>query len=70
MSTLTDEIRRLRQDEPDVALILDTYEEAENIYREALGAMGVVGERMSMARDSSDVVVSFGNETTTSGHND
>ena len=40
MNGLTNELRRLREDDQDVALILDVFREIERVYRDTLEAMG------------------------------
>ena len=59
MNSLTDELRRLREQEPDVALILDTFEEIERVYRDTLEAMGVTGKHTLEAKNSAEVTISF-----------
>jgi formylmethanofuran dehydrogenase subunit B len=59
MPTLSDELKRLRQSNADVALILDTYAGIDRVYRESLQAMGAAGTTAGEVRNSADVVVTF-----------
>jgi len=61
MSNLINEqLRQLCEDDPDLALILDVYEETERVYREALEAMGVASKHTIEVKNSAEVTISFG----------
>jgi hypothetical protein len=53
---MTDVLSRLRT---EIGQILDLYEETENIYREALRAMGQMSEPMPESKSSAEVTVSL-----------
>lgn len=55
----SDQLMRLRQDDPDVASVLDVYSEIERVYSEALQAMGVSKKISAEVKNSADVIVSF-----------
>jgi hypothetical protein len=52
-------LNRLREDDPDVAHILDVFGEIERIYHEALEAMGAVNKSVHAVGNSAEVTVSF-----------
>jgi len=59
MNSLTNELRRLSEDDPDVKLVLDVYGEIERVYRDALEAMGVTSKHAPEVRNSAEVTISF-----------
>lgn len=59
MSFITDEIEKLRSNEPEVARILDVFGEIDRVYSDVLKAMGVPGTPISEVSNSAKVVVSF-----------
>jgi len=59
MNILTKELLRLREDDPNVSLILNVFEEIERVYREALEAMGVTAKPQPEVRNSAEVTISF-----------
>lgn len=60
MNSLTNELRRLREDDSDVALALDVFGEIERVYRDTLEAMGVISKHTPEVRNSAEVTISFG----------
>jgi len=59
MDTLTDKLCRLRADDPDVAFVLDVFEQIERVYHDILEAMGVTSKHAPEVRNSAEVTVSF-----------
>ena len=59
MNNTTKELHRLREENPDVALILDVFVEIERVYREALEAMGITSKHTPEVRNSAEVTISF-----------
>lgn len=59
MSELTEELRRLRENDPDIALILDKFGEINRVYCGSLEAMGSVRKHVSTVRSSADVTYSI-----------
>lgn len=60
MAELTEALRRLREDDPDVALILDVYPEMERVFHGSLEAMGYsTGKQPVDVANSAEVAVSF-----------
>jgi len=59
VDSLTEELRQLRENDPEIALVLDVFGEAERIYHEALEAMGVTGAPTLEVQNSAEVTVSF-----------
>lgn len=59
LDNLNAELRRLRDNNQDVATMLDAYKEAERVYREALEAMGLSTRHMPTVRNVAEVTVSF-----------
>ena len=59
MNTLTDELSRLRKDDPDVATVLDAFAEIERIYHETLEAMGATTKHTPGIVNSAEVTLSF-----------
>lgn len=56
--SLTDELNRLRQTDPDVAFVLDTFHETEQVYQRAREAMGRTPRTTASARSSAHVTLS------------
>ncbi len=67
MSSLTNELRRLREDDPDVALVLDVFGEIERVYSDTLEAMGVTSKYTPEVRNSAEVTLSFRPTPSSSG---
>lgn len=59
MNTLESEIRRLRDDDPELALALDVFDQIDRVYREALEAMGESGGRATDVMNSAEWTTSF-----------
>jgi len=59
MNSLTDELRRLREADPDVDLVLDIFGEIERVYRDTLEAMGATSKHTPEVRNSAEVTISF-----------
>jgi len=59
MNVVTNELRSLRENDPDLALILDTFEEIERVYQGTLEAMGSVSRNIPKVMNSAEVTVSF-----------
>ncbi len=58
MDNLTDELRRLREDDSELALVLDGYAETRQAYREALEARRIPDRRLPRSSNSAKVTVS------------
>ena len=56
---MTDALLRLREGSPEIAQILDLYEETERIYHDSLRAMGRMPTPMFESRNSAEVTVSL-----------
>jgi hypothetical protein len=56
---MTDVLLRLREESPEIAQILDLYEETERIYQDALKAMGQMPTPMFESKNSAEVTVSL-----------
>lgn len=67
MNGLTNELRRLRESDPDVALILDVFEKIERVYRDTLEAMGATSKQIPEVRNSAEVTISFRPAQSSSG---
>lgn len=59
MDGLTNELGRLREDDPDVALVCDVFAEIERVYRDTLEAMGASSKHMPEVGNSAEVTISF-----------
>lgn len=59
MDIVANELRSLRDSNPDLALVLDTFEEIERVYQETLEAMGSVGRNIPKVTNSAEVTLSF-----------
>lgn len=55
----TDLLSTFRKENPEVAQIPESYEQAERIYRDALEAMGKSSTPKFNSKSSAEVVVSF-----------
>ena len=69
MAALADMLRQLRECEPAVALILDTYEETDRIYRKAMEAMGMGDEPSIQVGNTADADVTLDYKTPSSTRN-
>jgi hypothetical protein len=69
MAALADMLQQLRECEPAVALILDTYEETDRIYRQSMEAMGMGGEPSIQVGNTADADVTFDYKTPSSSLN-
>jgi hypothetical protein len=67
MDRLTNELYRLREEEPDVAHVLDVFGEIERVYRDTLEAMGVTRKHVPEVRNSAEVTLSFNLTPSSSG---
>ena len=67
MNSLTNELRRLREDDPDVAFILDLFGEIERVYQGALEAMGTASKPAPEVMNSAEGTVSFRPTPSSSG---
>lgn len=61
--SLTEELLRLRQTDPDVALVLGVFAETEEIYRSALEAMGRAPKTTAAAGTSAHITLSSDSST-------
>ncbi len=59
MSQLSEQLKQLRENEPDVALIMDTYRAISRVYSESLEAMGRTTKIESVVSNSADVILSI-----------
>jgi hypothetical protein len=60
MDNLTKELRRLREEDPEISEVLGVYDEIDRVYRDALEAMGMVNKSgMAGVKSSAEVTVSF-----------
>lgn len=59
MMELTEELRQLRDANPDVATVLDAYMEIDRIYKEILEATGQTGKPKLVVSSSADITVSL-----------
>jgi len=66
MNGLTEELRQLRDGDPYMRLVLDTFEEIEQVYRESLETMGISSQEISEVKNSADVTISFRPSASTS----
>ena len=59
MASLPMDLAGLRNSDPDVALILDSYAEIERVYQDALEAMGASGRQAPEVKNTAEVTISF-----------
>ncbi len=60
MDGLTQELRQLRETDPEIGEVLGAYDEIDKVYRGALEAMGVVNRKGTAGvRNSAEVTLSF-----------
>lgn len=69
MNGLTHELQRLRDENPDVALILDTFAGVESVYQHALGAMGLLNQVTFEVSNTAEVTFSSQPESSACAHN-
>ena len=65
MDNMESKLRQLRDSDPDLALILDTFEEISRVYRETLRAMGATSEQAPEVMNSSQMMASFHSSSST-----
>lgn len=58
MGSIAEELRRLREEDPDVALVLDTFREIDLVYRCALESMGGIYKYKPEVKNSAEVTIS------------
>ena len=68
MINLTAELQRLREQNPDVALILDTFAAIDQVHREALKAMVGTKEAVPSVKSSAYVTLSTSPTSSTANH--
>ena len=59
MKNLSPELLKLREQDPDIALIIDTYSEIEEVYQKALEAMGRIAAPLQESCNSAKVTIQF-----------
>jgi hypothetical protein len=59
MDNMIDELRRLRDNDPDVAYMPNVFGEIESVYRETLEAMGLSQKSEPEVMNSAEVLISF-----------
>lgn len=59
MNCLTEELRKLKDEDADIALVIDTFAELQRAYSDTLTAMGVLEEPEFAVRNSADMTISF-----------
>ena len=67
MDRLANELGRLREEEPDVAYVLDVFGEIERVYSDTLEAMGVTRKHVPEVKNSAEVTLSFHPTSSSSG---
>jgi hypothetical protein len=65
---LTDELQQLREQDADLALILDTFATIDHVYRQSLMAMGQVNEDIPTVKSSAEITFSVDASTSTASH--
>lgn len=65
---LTSELQRLREQNKDLALILDTFTAIDHAYRESLKAMGQVNGGTPVVKSSAEVTLSINPSISTANH--
>ncbi len=56
---LADQLQQLRAHDPDIAAVLNTFDEIDQIYREALEATGSVSSNVSLTKNFGEMTLSF-----------
>ncbi len=59
MSEINNYLQSLRQVDPDLARVLDVYEQVDSVYRAALEAMGLTPSFADTVKNSANVTISF-----------
>lgn len=68
MEDLAKEFRRLREDDPDLALVLDAYREIRRGYREVQRARRIPDGGTAGSSSSAKVIISVGQPTSLSNY--
>ncbi len=67
MNRLDMRLNQLRQDNPDLANILDVYREIEQVFRQIQVAMGITNENITLeVKNSADVPLKLNSDSPTS----
>ena len=64
---LTPELKELRENDPAVASILDTFTAVDAVYQQALKAMGAEIQETPAPSNSAEVSLSVGSSSSTAG---
>ena len=59
MDTLSNDLRKLRHENADVAIILDAYKNIEKVYLESLRAMGILSIPIASTENSGEITLTF-----------
>jgi len=59
MKSLTNELRQVLENEPDIALLLNVFGEIERTYHETLEVMGITSKPIPEVGNSAEVTISF-----------
>ncbi len=59
MGMLSNDLLKLRANDPDLAQVLDAFAQVDAVYREALKASGAIPEQSLQVANSADITVSF-----------
>jgi len=54
-----DDIRKQLEQDPEISEIIQAFQEIDNVYQEALLAMGLIGKTELRTANSAEIVVSF-----------
>jgi hypothetical protein len=63
---MTEELKRLRDQNPDLAQILDAFSAIDQVYQQSLEAMGLINEELPSVKNSAEVTLSLGSSISTS----
>lgn len=67
MSPFSSELRRLREEDPDVAPLLDVFQDLQFVYRDSLEAMGLLARPTVEVSNSADIAAPLTPWYSTSG---
>lgn len=68
MNSLTEELRLLAENDPDLALVLKTFGEIGGVYQDSVEAMGLVTKYKADVMNSAEVTISAHPSLSSSGN--
>ena len=65
--SLAEGLERFRRENPDIAEIIETYDNIERAYRKALEAMGIFSAQSVQVCNSAETIIAFKSDASSEG---